>query len=165
MPSLRPTQRLGALTSRRRCGLLAAALLFAVRLTCPRPQPQQRCRPPHPGLWRPHLETHEAGWACCAVFLESCQSRKARNKKTLVIFLPYDAAPHFETLSHRNSQQNKERRPLSTLKTGITRRHSFDVRGVRNFYRGRRKDYPCLRGRSRRSATSGGCSILLSLFS
>ena len=111
-----PTQRRGVLTSRRRCGLLAAALLFAVRLTCPRPQPQQRCRPPHPGLWRPHLETHEAGWACCAVFLESCQSRKARNKKTLVIFLPYDAAPHFETLSHRNSQQNKERRPLNALK-------------------------------------------------
>ena len=50
-------------------------------------------------------------------------------------------APHFEVLPHRNSQQNKERRPSSALKTCIARRHSLGVPGAWNFYRCRREDY------------------------
>ena len=49
-----------------------------------------------------------------ALFLESCWSHEAKKRW---LFLSHDAAPHFETLPHRNSQQNKERRHWSALKT------------------------------------------------
>ena len=48
-----------------------------------------------------------------ALFLESCWSHEAKKRW---LFLSHDAAPHFETLPHRNSQQNKERRYWSALK-------------------------------------------------
>ena len=56
--------------------------------------------------------------------------KPARQKlKNVGYFPPHDSAPHFEALPHRNSQQNKERRPSSALKIGITRRH-FSTSGA-----------------------------------
>ena len=61
------------------------------------------------------------------------QPARQNMKKTLFIFSAHDSSPHFEALPRRNSEQNKERRPSSTLKAGITRRHSFDFRAPGTF--------------------------------